>query len=100
MTDPTTDAAWPSGFTVLSKAERETYPRHTLDALTIALEATKLAIEAANDAPRRASHAQPTVPQIFESWHAANLLVHEVFENLYAQARYVIGVIKPMVTPA
>ena len=81
MTDPTTDAVWPSGFTVLSKAERETYPRHTLDALTIALEATKLAIEAANDAPRRASHAQPTVPQIFESWHAANLLVHEVFEG-------------------
>ena len=69
-----------------------------LDALTIALEATKLAIEAANDAPRRASHAQPTVPQIFESGHAANLLVHEMFENLYAQARYAIGVIKPMVT--
>ena len=96
MTDPISDAVWPAGFAVLSKADRETNQRHILKALDVALEATRLAIEAANAAPRRVSHDQPTVAEVFEGWDAANLLVHEVFENLYAQARHTISVIKPM----
>ena len=95
MTDPISDAVWPAGFTVLSKADRETNQRHTLKAFDVALEATRLAIEAANAAPRRASHDEPTISQVFESWDAANLLVHEVFENLYAQARQTMSVITP-----
>jgi hypothetical protein len=96
MTDPVDDAIWRTGFTVLSATERDTHVRHFLEALTVALEATKLAVAAANQAPRTASYESPTLPQTFERWAAANLLVHEVFEKLYAQARYVIDVIKPV----
>jgi hypothetical protein len=94
MTEPTTEAVWPPTFAVLSSAERETRTRHFIETLMVALEATKLAIEA----PRRVGIEQPAIPRIFESWDAANLMVHEVFEHLYAQARYTLGVIKP--TPA
>jgi hypothetical protein len=96
MTDPTSDAIWLSGFTVLSAAERETYASHSLEAFKVALEATKLAIEAANEAPRGASIEHPTVPQIFEQWAAANTLVIAVFENLYRRAYRVIEATKPM----
>jgi hypothetical protein len=96
MTDPSDEAIWRTGFTVLSAAERDTHVCHFLEALTIALEAATLAVEAANEAPRTASLEYPTLPQTFERWAAANLLVHEVFETLYARARYVIDVIKPV----
>ena len=69
---------------------------HFLEALNIALEAIKLAVEAASMAPWAASREFPTLPQTFERWAAANVVVHEVFEKLYIQARYVIDVIKPV----
>jgi hypothetical protein len=99
MTDPTNEAAWPSGFPVPTKADLETNSRYALEALNVALEAARLAIEAANEAPRKASHDQPTVSQTFEGWHAANLMVHEVFANLYAQARDTISVVQSMLPP-
>ena len=94
--DPTNEAAGLSSVTVLSTSERDTEVRHFLAALNIALEATKLAVEAANGAPRAASFGSPTLPQTFERWAAANVLVHEVFAKLYTQARYMIDVIKPV----
>ena len=72
--------------------------RTALDALTVSLEATKLPIEVANEAPRKASFVAPTPSQILENWHAANLLVHEMFDNLYYEARHTVGLIKPMLT--
>lgn len=96
MADSTDEAIWRTGFTVLSPSERDTYVSHFLEALSIALEATKLAVEAASAAPRAASHECPTLPQTFERWAAANVVVHEVFEKLYKQARYVIDVVKPV----
>jgi hypothetical protein len=73
MTDPVDEAIWRTGFTVLSAAERDTHVCHFLSALNLALEATKLAIEAAREAPRTASLEHPTQPQTFERWAAANL---------------------------
>ncbi len=96
MTDPVDEAIWRTGFTVLSAAERDTHVIHFLAALDVALEATRLAIEAAHEAPRTASLEFPTLPQTFERWAAANLLVHEVFDTLHARARYVIDVIRPV----
>jgi hypothetical protein len=96
MTDPVDEAIWRTGFTVLSAAERDTDVRHFLGALNVALEATKLAIEAAHEAPRTASLEYPTLPQTFERWAAANLLVREVFETLYTRTRHIIDVIKPV----
>ena len=96
MTDPTDEAIWRTGFSVLSPGERDTHVRHFLEALTIALEAAKLAVEAADQAPRLTSLEFPTLPQTFERWAAANLLVHATFGHLYTHARYVIDVIKPV----
>jgi hypothetical protein len=95
MTDPTNQAEW-SGFAAPSKPNWEARAHTTLEALAVALEATRLAIEVASDAPTRASYQQLTVSQIVESWHGANLLVHTMFEALHAQARYSIDLIKPM----
>ena len=95
MTDPTSEAVWLSGFTVLSATEQDTHRVHFLEALSVALEAMKLAIEAAGQAPRRVSYEHPTLPQTFESWAAANLVVNEVFEKLYARTRHAIDIIKP-----
>jgi hypothetical protein len=94
--DPTNEAVSLSGLTVLSPFERDTEVRHFLAALNIALEATKLAVEAANGAPRAASFGCPTLAQTFERWAAANVVVHEVFGKLYTQTRYMIDVIKPV----
>jgi hypothetical protein len=77
-------------------AETKQAARTALDSLTIALEAAKLAIELADDAPLKANHGNPTPSQIFENWHAATVLVHEVFDNLYYEARSAVGLIKPM----
>ena len=96
MTDPIDEAIWRTGFTVLSAGERDSYARHFLEALTVALEATRLAVETANEAPRTASLDYPTIPQIFEQWAAANLLVHTAFGNLHKNARHVIDVIQPV----
>ena len=96
MTDPIDEAVWRTGFTVLSAAERDTHVRHFLAALNVALEATRMAVETAMEAPRTASLDYLTIPQTFEQWAAANLLVHAAFGTLYKHARYVIDVIVPV----
>jgi hypothetical protein len=97
MTFPPSEGATVApALPLLAEASRDA--RTALDALTVALEATKLAVEVANDAPLKASFDSPTSSQIFENWHAANLLVHEMFDNLYYEARCTVGLIKPMLT--
>lgn len=88
-------AVWPTDFIAVSKADRDHHPCYTLEALLVALQAAKLAIEAAEEVPRKVSFDQPTVIQIFESWAATNLLVHTVFDQLYAQAQQTLSILKP-----
>ena len=71
----------------------------SLNALAIALQATKLAIAAANEAPIRSQLEQRTPTEMFETWQATCLLTHQVFENLYQEANYSISAVRVALNP-
>jgi hypothetical protein len=77
-----------------AQADREADVRRAIDNLNIALEATKLALDMAKDAPERVGLAQQTAPQLIESWRASTLLLHEVVDNLYYEGRHTISSVR------
>jgi hypothetical protein len=98
MTDPIDD---PKRRALIPPAsaqvdDRNTRARHAIESLSFAIDAMKIAIEATSDVPRRVSYEDPTPAQTLERWQAANLLMGQIFEHLYFEARHTIGVIKPM----
>jgi len=80
-----------------AQADREADVRRAIDNLNIALEAAKLALDMAKEAPERATMAQQTVPQLIESWRASALLLHEVVDNLYYEGRHAISSVSQLV---
>ena len=93
MTDQISDAARslpPAAPTAVQTDE----VHRTLDGLTVALEAAKLAVETALEGSQKAGFEQPAPADILERWRVANLLVDQVFDNLYFEVRHAIGVVQ------
>lgn len=68
--------------------------RNALENLGIALEATRLAADTANEMPLRAGALHTDGSDILEKWRVTNLLLHEVFDNLYFEGRHTISTLK------
>ena len=76
--------------------ETATRLRDMIDDLTIALEATKLAVDAAKEASYRISAGPSEPAKVLEGWRANTLLVHQAFDHLYYEVRHAASMIRPL----
>jgi hypothetical protein len=70
--------------------------RYLVENLTAGIEATKLAVDAAREAPLGFSAVPAEAARMLESWQAHSLLVHEMFDHLYFSVRDAVSVIRPI----
>lgn len=86
------DAALPALPVIRPDMVRST--RQAIEDLMVASEATKLAVDAAKEAPYRISSGTAEQSEILESWRANVLLVHKVFDHLYYEVRHAVSTVE------
>jgi hypothetical protein len=101
MTKQTGDAAGPLVPSARAQADPEMQAifRNVIGCLTLARDAMKLAIRAADEAAHEATPEQPTPAQALAGWRSANLLVRTAFGGLHSEVRNAIDVMEIMLRP-
>jgi hypothetical protein len=85
----------PVAFPVPAQADQDiAIIRHVIRRLTLARDAMKMALLAAREAPHKASVERLTPAQATACWHAANLLLDTMFDNLNSELRNAMDVME------
>ena len=97
MTDLTASGSEaPFAVSMPERAKQVASLYNALDSLAIALEGTRIAVDAVKQAPRLIEYEQLTLNQVLHRWRGTNLLLGRIFEDLYYEGDRIISAIREL----